>query len=70
MKALGIVIFNHILSLISRPESGAAIVLTTVSIGVLTVNFISSYGPEREVPWGIKALITLANMETHKYNDL
>lgn len=46
MNALGMVIFSHILSLISKPESGAAIARTIVSIGVFTVNFISSYGPK------------------------
>lgn len=38
------VIFNHIRSRISKPESGAAMALTMVSIGEFTVNFISSYG--------------------------
>ena len=45
MKALGIVILSHILSLISRPESGAAIALTTLAMGDDCVSFISSYGP-------------------------
>ena len=38
MKALGIVIFSHILSLMSRPESGAAMAFTTVTISVLSVS--------------------------------
>lgn len=36
INALGIVILSHILSLISRPESGAAIVLTIVLMSVFT----------------------------------
>ena len=36
IKALGIVILSHILSLTSRPESGAAIVFTTVLMSVFT----------------------------------
>lgn len=35
MTALAIVIFNHILSLISRPESGSCITLTMVAMSVL-----------------------------------
>lgn len=56
MNALGMVILSHIRSLISRPESGAAIVLTMVSIGVLIVSFISSYGPEGRDKGNYKAL--------------
>ena len=48
IKALGIVIFSHIRSLISRPESGCAIALTTVAISVLVVKFKSS-NPEKEI---------------------
>lgn len=36
INALGMVILSHILSLISRPESGAAIVLTIVLMSVFT----------------------------------
>ena len=36
INALGIVILSHILSLMSRPESGAAIVLTIVVMSVFT----------------------------------
>lgn len=42
MKAFGIVIFSHNLSLISRPEFGLAIALTIVSISVFTVKCTSS----------------------------
>lgn len=36
INALGIVILSHILSLMSSPESGAAIVLTIVLMSVVT----------------------------------
>ena len=42
MKALGIVIFSHMRSRISRPESGWAMALTTVAMSVLMVRFKSS----------------------------
>ena len=45
MKAFGIVIFSHMRSIISRPESGAAIARTMVAVGVEIVSLISSYGP-------------------------
>lgn len=40
------VIFNHIRSLISNPESGLAIAATMVGMSVFTVKWISSNGPE------------------------
>lgn len=46
MNALGIVILSHILSRISRPESGDAIAFTTVAMSVLIVKFRSS-NPEK-----------------------
>lgn len=42
MKALGMVIFNHNLSLISSPELGFAIAFTIVNISVFTVKGILS----------------------------
>ena len=47
INALGIVIFNHILSRISNPESGCAMALTTVAMSVFTVKFkLSNPGKE------------------------
>lgn len=45
IKAFGIVIFNHILSLISNPESGLAMAATMVDISLLIVRCNSSNGP-------------------------
>ena len=39
INAFGMVIFSHILSLISSPESACAMAFTTVTISVLTVRF-------------------------------
>ena len=47
MKALGIVIFSHIRSRISSPESGCAIALTTVCMSVLTDKLSSPMAPVR-----------------------
>ena len=45
MKALEMVILSHMRSLISRPESGWAIALTTVAMSVPMVRFMSSPKP-------------------------
>lgn len=47
MKALGIVIFSHIRSRTSRPDSGLAIALTTAVISLWMVRWFSSCTPER-----------------------
>ena len=51
MKALGIVIFSHMRSRISRPESGCAMAFTTVAISVLIVRFKSSNPATHTLIW-------------------
>ena len=61
IKALGMVILSHILSLMSSPESGEAITFTTVTISVLIVSASpsgSSVYPAKEF---ISSWISLTN---------
>lgn len=48
MKALGMVIFNHILSRTSRPDSGLAIALTTSVMSLWMVRRFSSWTPDKQ----------------------
>lgn len=47
MKALGMVIFSHIRSRTSRPDSGLAIALTTAVMSLWMVSWLSSWTPEK-----------------------
>lgn len=63
ITALAIVIFNHILSLISRPESGSCITLTMVAMSVLLADrgrSSNSGRREKEIVW------KHAHTHTHK----
>lgn len=54
MTALEMVIFNHILSRISRPESGSCITLTIVAMSLFTVKGDSSNSRRKKghtLPW-------------------
>lgn len=48
MKALGMVIFSHIRSRTSRPDSGLAIALATAVMSLWTVRWFSSWTPEKQ----------------------
>ena len=48
MKALGMVIFSHILSRTSRPDSGLAIALMTTVMSLWMLRWFSSCTPGKE----------------------
>lgn len=70
MKELGITIFSHILSLISKPESSLAIALTMLSISVLRTSNCRSLKVLAETAFTVKTKYVNVSLYSNEINKI